>query len=618
MLFIIFIVLTSISSALSQERIETIEVIEQKAAIESSQEIDPTAIYFNSKKMVEALSYLPGLDVVDRTAPGIAPEVSMRGAPAQNVKVVVDEIDYDISMLGNIDLLLWDSWLYDSVKVSKSNTNEAFLFNSGGGAITLQAPTSSHFRFKTELGSFDLQKLSLSYGKEFDQQSLLFQLSLARSQNDFSFTNLNNTPQVVSDDFRDRRYNAGYEKGLIKSIYKIRQNKFLHQISFTKNRVEQQLPDINNSKFNRADLTTDYDIPAYTIRFKNRYNPEFTYFKLHKDEHFRDEAGSINLVAQDFSTNYKVDNFNFKSGIYSNDSFSLLTAIHLQEMQFSTIDHVAQKSSTFERQNSDFILKMKYFTNRFYAESLLGTLAVEDTEKTYRLDNFSQEFSFSMNKLWRISTQFSFGQKLGSLEQLYGNTGFLTGNSNLRPEEIRASSLTQHFTWSTGLVELSYFQHAYQDLLVVYFDARGVGKTQNADKSSARGWEFFAKYKMNSNWNIFSSITLQEVEYIEGSKIGNQLPGRYAEKYSYGLEFERKQSQIALDLQILKDIYLDSSNLLKARDYLSLNLNYKKSLAQDMYIHLSLNNITDEPNQLINGLPAFGQSFILSLEYSRI
>ncbi len=613
-----FLLLFFIFSGLgySQEKIETIEVIESRSSLESSEEIKPNAIYFNSKKMVESLSYLPGLDVIDRTAPGISPEVSLRGAPAQNVKVMIDEIDYDMALIGNLDLFLWDSWLYDSAKVSKSNTSEAFIFNSGGGAIQLQSPGQSHLRAKSEVGSFDLKKFALSYGKEINQHFFLLQTSFAIAENKFSFKNSNNTPQVANDDYLDRRTNAGYQKGLIKTIYKLNSNKYQHQLSLTTNRAEQELPDINNSNLNRATLTTEYLIPSYSLQIKNKLKPTFIYYNLNKEERFVDNAGAINLVAQDFSSNYDVHAVNFKSGILSTDSFQLLGVIHWQDLEYSTHDRIANVQLNYPRNNTDFILKMRYFNPRFYSETLIGTMVSDDVTEKYHLANFAQDFSLSLNNLWRISSQFSLGQKLGSLEQLYGNSGFLTANANLRPEKIKAASLTQHLTWSRGMIELSYFQHVYQDLLVIYFDSRGVGKTQNAERSQAQGWEIFARYNFYTNWHFFSSITLQEVEYREGVKAGNQLPGRYAEKYSYGIEFERKQNQIAIDAQIFKDVYLDSSNLLKARDHLSLNLNYKRLFSAEMNASLSLNNITNEPNQLINGLPAFGQSFIVSFEYS--
>jgi len=154
-----------------------------------------------------------------------------------------------------------------------------------------------------------------------------------------------------------------------------------------------------------------------------------------------------------------------------------------------------------------------------------------------------------------------------SFDELYGNTGFTTGNPTLKPEEGLAWDAG--FEWSgqrepLGKLALgySYFGSNIDDVIVVVLTFDRTAKAQNETKAKIRGHEARVEWQGPAGFALSANYTHQDAENRDhpDERRGKQLAGLAPNEWWARVSWTRGLFVFAYDVDVTGAHYTDSEN----------------------------------------------------------
>ena len=230
--------------------------------------------------------------------------------------------------------------------------------------------------------------------------------------------------------------------------------------------------------------------------------------------------------------------------------------------------------------------------------------------------------------------------RVPNLQELFGNSGVVQGNPDLKPEVSR--------NWDVGFravappwgpftsasFEYGHFDNRIDDLIVLVPSSVSVFKPMNIANARVQGNEIAVQAQLWQRLGITANFTQQNAREISDIPFrnGNQLPGRPAEEAYARLDLTWSPAhplpfgaalaglwpgRLWFDANLIADNFLDTANtqLVPSRSLFGIGVEMQVPPLHDVTVGLAVRNLTDDQTEDVLGFPLPGRSVFATVSW---
>lgn len=567
--------------------------------------------------------------------------ISVRAATGTQTNIYFDGVLLNGARFGGVDLSQYDTLNIGAIDIYRGATPVQLGGAAIGGAVNLKSPRAKDgaVNVLVGLGSFNQQRLQLSYSAKAQGWDVTSLVGLLQSDNTFEIRNEFGTPLNPDDDQFERRRNSDVSRSsLLLKAGKQSSEQLRYDGVLQLNERSQGIPHWRNL----SDNQTRYDTDSLELQVNRRFsapanknwNQRIGVFLNTENERYDDSLSQIGLGAQLTEAETRT----IGTRLYwerVGDSGTLALNTEYRFERLDNRDYLDNERSSAERSQLDAAVQYSLF---LFDEQLLLTPAVrlqtigdnyDGQLREGASDNDASSANFQLGLRWNQddwAATFNAGQysREPVFFELFGDRGSYIGNESLQQE--KGFNVDAGFHWSPSTngeggskLEGSViaFASLRDDLIVSTFDARGTGRSENSGKAEITGLEATVNRQWNSRFNSTLSLTVQSAQNLSRSSgfTGKQLPGEAQVAGHLRMEYLKPPWGLWYDSVVLRDRFFDTANLLSAEDQWihSVGLSHRLKNTKAVF---QVNNVSDERAQDFNGFYKPGRSFDFSLTFT--
>ncbi|MCP4406422.1 MAG: TonB-dependent receptor [Gammaproteobacteria bacterium] len=580
-----------------------------------------------------------GVQVRQSGGLGSFSSISLRGASSQQVMIYLDGLPLNEAAGGAVDLSQISLSEVQSIEIYRGIIPVNFASASIGGALnirTLRTQGNNENSLYLGYGSFNTRQAGLLHLGGKSVWESVFSAQFVDADNDFPFDSDNGTPLNPNDDRSERRENAQFRQlsALFKLGRQFHSNLRFDALANVFDKV-QGLPSVDNSSATTATLDTlnlnsTLSLTAKRIRGSS-WNASMRASATRRREIFDDSKGQIGLGAQhshDQTQRYGMHLFTERLS----SSHTLSAGLDLSNEIYDSEDLTHRREDiTAERKALEAAVQATLLPldgNLLLTPALRVQTHWDSFEETVDEDaqnhlNPQVGARYRLNNGLMLKSNIARYVRLPSFYELFGDRGFVVGNTNLAVEKGLNIDAGVEFerVFSTGGVRelnlsLGYFYSKIDDLIALVFDARGVGRPVNIAQARIQGLELGGRLGFSSQSSVVLNATWQDPKNHSqiSSFDGKRLPGRYETMVSLRLEQIVKRLKLYYQFRFESGLFFDSANLLAATDIREHNIGAETQMGP-LRLALEARNLGDENFQKFNGFPTPGRSLFCKLTY---
>lgn len=570
--------------------------------------------------------------------------VSIRGKSSDQVMVYVDGMLVNNASGGSVDLSQIPLNQVARIEIYKDIIPVEFSEASNGGVINIithRAKKSKTGHVAIGAGSFETLSVDVSQMAQYKKWDFVFSGGYLESKNNFPFVNENSTPNNPYDDEKQDRNNNQLDQynALANAKYK-----FDHMASvkyqlelFSK---DKNIPSTNNSEKTRASL--GYDNIHLTVNYINSAIG-WNNFSLNMSS----KIGEKKIIFDDSESQIGLDKVLIEQLIqswsnkiyikYSGQNYQWVNSSGFRYEDLSIDDVFTPESQRSNRRIS--LSNAMQGSFYFYAKRLIVSPVGRFFFSADRFDGNTLTESDSSNKQYytvtpqigvryqlnsQMDLKFNAGQyyRLPNYVELFGTQGFIGSNKNLEPEQGNNFDLGFEFLkypnsifftklqWNSSL-----FHSIINNEIVYSFDARGVGKPLNNNKSVITGIENNVLLEMDYSIELTSNTTFQRPLNRSDPNKTKLLSGRPLWSQASRVAWNENNIYIFLEHIWESAYYFDSEQRLygKVRSIFNSGIKFQ---AKKLQLSLTLKNIFNHRNKDYFSQVSPGLSFFLSTMFT--
>ncbi len=590
-----------------------------------------------------------GIQVRQTGGLGSFSSVSLRGSSSDQVMVFMDGILLNDASGGGVDLSTISLGEVESIEVYKGSAPINFGASSIGGVINIKTRRAEK-RFSANAGvgygSFNTRSAKGFINHKPGKFDYLVSADALASDNDFEVLNDNGTPLNPDDDRVESRNNAQFGQFTLlgKAGYDFTHRSRLDFMTqwFSK---DQGIPSWNNSAETETSLATDRSIN--TLKYTHdslgdlpvNSSVQFNYSR--KEELYDDSEGHIGLGYQ--KSAYQTDRYGGSLfGEWMASWHTVTSTLDLTREGYEAEDQLNDETTNsssrdtvslglqdqlYMLEDSLLVVPALRYT---YVKSDMTTQGESWGDPEQHSEDSQDYWTPQLGVRWAPRAWFTAKSNIGNyvrqphFYELSGDRGLLIGNPDLEAEEgvnfdLGFTVSTQpHSKWLPHLgFNATYFQSDINNLIVIVYDSRGIGRAENVEGAEIKGIEAGLNADLGRYFRMVFNATYQDTNNLNPNPAfyGNQLPGRWRQKYLARLEARYWQLKLWTEYQLKGDMYYDTTNLLKAENQKILDAGLSW-MWDPFLLSLSVKNIQDNRYEDFNGFPMPGRSFFTSLSYT--
>ncbi|MEN8129967.1 MAG: TonB-dependent receptor, partial [Pseudomonadota bacterium] len=451
-----------------------------------------------------------GVQVRQSGGLGSFSSISLRGASSQQVMIYLDGLPLNEAAGGAVDLSQISLAEVESIEIYRGIIPVNFASASIGGALnirTLRTQGNNESSLHIGYGSFNTRQAGLLHLGGKSAWESVFSVQFVDADNDFPFDSDNGTPLNPSDDRTERRNNAQLRQ--LSALFKLGRQ-FHSNLRFDALAnvfdKEQGLPSVDNSSatttaLDTLNLNSTLSLTAKRIR-KTPWNASMRVSATRRREVFDDSKGQIGLGAQhsrDQTRRYGIHLFTERVS----DSHTLSAGLDLSNEIYDSEDLTHRREDiTAERKALEGAVQATLLS---LDGNLLLTPALRVQTHWDRFDETINEAAqshlnpqagarYRLTNGLMLKANIARYVRLPSFYELFGDRGFVVGNTDLKVEKGLNIDAGVEFkrVFSTGGIRelnlsLGYFYSKIDDLIALVFDARGVGRPVNIAQARIQG-----------------------------------------------------------------------------------------------------------------------------------
>lgn len=600
------------------------------------------------ENLSEVIEKEAGVQVRQSGGLGSYSTVSLRGSSSDQVMVFLDGILLNDASGGGVNLSNISLADIEAIEIYRGVSPVNFGKASIGGVInirTLRHKKGLHFSAGAGAGSFNTRQYSGFINHKPGRWDYLISADYLGSDNNFEFLYDNGTQFNLADDKRVERNNAKFDQQniLAKAGYDISQNlrlEFLNQW-YAKN---QGLPSWNNSP--RAETSLDLKRNITNVRLIRNdlgpyhFNTSLRFDYLWQEEEYDDSQGLIGLGSQHnkYKTTRRGLNLFFEWPA-ERHVLSFTADLRYEEYAPQDIFHGWNPNES-SRDSLSLALQdsLLLFQERLIITPGLRYTSIKDDlqsgtniwgqpleGRTKEEDYVSPQLGLKY-KPWSwlvLKANAASYVREPSFFQLFGDHGFVLGNEDLEAEKGVNYDLGFEINWvrtnrllSRVSCHAAYFQSNIDDIIILVFDAQGIGRSVNISQAEISGVELGVSLDILSFLRLIGNMTWQDTNNqseITGFD-GKKLPGRAERSFMGRIEGRFGGFKPFFEILIEDGMYYDRANLLETRNKEEANAGMSY-LYKSLLVSFEAKNIGDNRYEDFNGYPMPGTSYYLTLKY---
>ena len=221
------------------------------------------------------------------------------------------------------------------------------------------------------------------------------------------------------------------------------------------------------------------------------------------------------------------------------------------------------------------------------------------------------------NQTTRIHTSYGTGVQNPTLIEQFGFLANFVGNPNLEPEQSKGwdIGIEQRFLDGRGIVDVTYFKDELTDEISSTFNP-AVGRSSPINQtgtSDRQGIEVAASLAVTNNLDVGLNYTWLDAENPDGSVEVRRPEHEAALNIQYRLPNDK--TRINLEVQHVSGLFdLDfttpsfGANTVELSDYTLVNLGFSHDITDNVRLHGSIRNLTDENYEELHGYAIQGRT----------
>jgi outer membrane cobalamin receptor len=642
-------------------RLESI-VVEGEAPPEEEEKQEATAFVTVIKNddfaeraytVSEVLADSVGINVRKTGGPGAFSTLSIRGSGANQVAVFLDGVPLFGGRAGAVNLADLPLDNVDRIEVYRGVSPARLGEPAIAGAInivTKKAEAEPVNEVAASYGSADTYEIGLFRSAAGENIDYLLYGNLFSTRGDFRYLDDNGTPYNPNDDERKNRENNDSESAnLMVKIGYLPPWGGKFDISNDFYYKDQGLPGTASSSALHTRLSIMRNI-AQVQYFKesviwDRLNLTSRLYNLYEDSRYEDPHGEMGLASQDDANVSRVLGASLLGNIFWPDFQVLNLKLAYENEWFRSYNGIVSENESslkyFERWNATIAADdeihladdkivispsviYKYYANDFSgATPFTGTAVNPEREKHNSVT--SRKIGVAYHVLPPVALKANVGRyyRLPEFWELFGDRGYIVGNSDLDPEQSDNWDAGMEFKYPSCLVFSDiYFDYAFfymdtQNLITLVQNSQRTVRPMNISRARVKGHEFAWSAKIKKHLEVSGNYTLQKSEDL-GEVVywhGKQLPGRPESSLYVKSTLVYPYFKLFYEYSTMSKNYLDRYN----SKYQSAKVNSDAGLTiypkkdNKLSITVEAKNITDEQTEDLEGYPLPGRSYFVTV-----
>ncbi|QFR48302.1 TonB-dependent receptor [Sulfurimonas lithotrophica] len=577
---------------------QSIQDVTSNVTLISSEELEEK----HSLSVVEILSNISGINIVNSGGLGSTTSVQLRGMSNSRTLVLIDGVRYqDPSSTSGASLSHLMASDIERIEIIKGAQSGIWGADASAGVIniiTKSAQKGTHLRANIEYGSFKTKKYGATASYKNDDLEL--KLSANRITSD-SFSvqapNGENVDNYEDDPYENTtiNFNAKYN---ITNDAAIK----LNVTSVDALKDYDSFGDPNDNTL-RSDIKNLLYSASYFQKIDN-HNLELKY---ENSKFERDEIGTVAMWGTEYVKvfNGEIQNIELSDNYkYMKDSF-LLFGLGASS---DDVDYIMTDNSKTQKENKNNYI---YLTNSNKFESLILSQSI----RYDRYNNFDNKatgklgLKYNFKKDVYLSSNFGTGYNTPNIVQELNPWGMV--NPDLNPENSKTFDISLGYK---GL-ELTYFYQKIKDL-IEWYDPDGWGGNpaiyKNLDgESTFKGLELAYKQNLGENLIFNSNATYLNAK----NKDGQRLIRRPKYTANASLDYYPYESlHLGLYANYVGERYDQANEQGKQTGkYTLANFTAGYTLSKYLDFYLKVDNISDRYYQEADGYATAGRSYYCGL-----
>jgi iron complex outermembrane receptor protein len=671
-----WIALTGAASvAAAEERLPEIVVTAPAIRDETPAPADPTAFASvietreaatTVETLADALADTVGVQVRRFGGLGDFSTVSIRGFSPGQVQVYLDGVP--LSRADNETVNLSDLPLdaVDHVEVYRGTTPLAFAQSGPGGVVNVvtRRPEGAPLAAASaSYGSFDTRKGTIAVGNSHGAWDGLLFAQYLGSQGDFDFTN--RTPAAQNpQEFQDTRINNAFDQGNLTARLVYRGTPLTVAVTADSFAKSQGLPGRGEVQSKTAHQDTFRQVADVTVGLAPSgpfsIGAEAKLYGLHQEQTFEshdlkygasdndDTSTTVGgqLVLRGSVGAHHVPGLLLASGV---ERFVSHDAIGGQTLRPGTSPPRTRARLTLAGEDEILLLGDRVSVVpsvrwELYRDVFPGDprLKIPGPSGSKTQDFVSPRLGLRAD-LGSGTTLLANGgrsARIPNLTELFGTSGTIRGNPDLRPETATSWDLGFRFRspWTNDVVTAASFEYAYfssdvDDVIVFVPSTQNLFRAMNLDAATIRGHEtslrlaFVDRVLLTTNYTHQDALDASDDPNFNG----NQLPGRPADEAYARLELvwspERPlplgaigarlwPGKVWYDVDLIADNFLDPANRMPvgSRELHGVGLDLTLPW-WGLRFAAEAKNITDDQTEDAAGFPLPGRTLFFTISY---
>lgn len=610
----------SIRKTFPEIEVEADKMVKEKYRFTSFSQYDERMInIIAGEDITKAISFSPGLYILDYGGMGGLKTVSMRGTNSQQSLILIEGMRLNSTQNGSADLSNLPMGLFTDISVMKGGISALEGGNAVGGAVNMKTDIKDDKKTRISLdhGSFGMFGGALEYSAGGDVFSYLFNINARKSDGDYTLnmTEYGKNKQVKR---RNADIDAMNASLVFEQKHKNYNNKNILIASFSgrgipgavvqgdiENRSarlkEKEMMFISKHEINvtdillfEASLFTKFDEMKYLDSTALSHKPEMNYFT--KD------------LRLELNSSFLTDHFKFDVSIES--GYSALNGDMLQPGMKNFAD---RSELAFSLMTQTYDLE----TNTGVLKGLAGIRLdlIEDLAPNYS-PVIGGMFTASFLPM-DIKLQLSENFRAPSFNEMY----YLNyGNVDLKPERSRSMNIDIGvYPWHFLSLSLSGFLIQTEDQIIAIPESPMSWSAENMAMVESKGIELNAAGKYDPISYSFSYTLMETLDVSkESMTYGKQVIYVPNELISGYLSAERWNILLGISANYSSHRYSQADNSYNSmlRRYAIINVfsGYEfRAEHLSSNIRLECNNLFNEDYSIIKNYPMPGRSYALKL-----
>jgi iron complex outermembrane receptor protein len=607
--------------------------------------------------LTAVLAQLVGVHVTQYGGLGSFATVSIRGSSSSQVRAYLDGIPVDDPYLGVTNLADLPLGGVGRVEVYRGFSPPQFGGSAIGGAVNLvtrdrggRDGVLSGAEANLSGGSFDTRRENGSLWLDPGPARVFAHVTHERSTGDFEFHDDNGTPLNQDDDEAATRVNNDFDawSGIVRATTDI-PRVATAALAYHDASRENGVPGLGSFQSTTARSERRRRIGQLRLDGAPRLGGQARWwvdgFYQRADERFSDRGADVSLIPQD--TDNTIDSYGGRARarwVVPWLPVALEAGVLGQKDTFHPVNHVPTRTEGPDRWRNattttigaDVYLfrqtlvltateRFERHEDEFFAPPRFAWLPptpegrVAHTAQTPSAGARWQPLSWvvvkgNMGRYYRLPT----------FLELFGNTGSVTGNSQLEPERGENRDLgvvvnvPRAGRFRSLFLEVGYFDNTSENLILFFPNSQYTTKPTNIGSARIRGWEVSAAAALSDRIEVSAGYTRLDTEDTSDIPyyVGNELPSRPHDDVNASLSGRAGALRLTYELHYLGGNWLDRANLREApsRALHGLVATLRTPLA-GLSLTVEGRNLTDERAVDVAGYPLPVRSVYSTMSY---